>query len=103
MADPSNRGINFPEPKQSDGGTLGAIKDKAQDVASSVANTAQQAWDSTRHQAQQVASSIGNTAEETYDSVNGFIRRYPLACVFGGFLVGMLVAGGISLPLARRE
>ena len=106
MPEPSNRGVHFPEPqhKQADQGTLGVIKDRAQDMASGVADTAQKAWEGTREGAQKAwdstregvenaASYVGNTAEEAFDSVTGFIRRYPVACVMGGFFVGLLAAG----------
>jgi hypothetical protein len=100
MADPINRGVNFPEQtKQAVLGTVGEIKDKAQDMASSVATTAQKAWDSTREQVENVASQIGDKAEEAVENVTGFIRRYPVASVLGGFFLGYFAAcalGGMS-------
>jgi hypothetical protein len=92
MAEPFNRGINFPETKQSAQSAVSDIKEKAQDVATSVADTAQKAWDSTREQVGNVASQIGDTAEDAFENVTGFIRRYPVASVLGGFFVGYFAA-----------
>jgi hypothetical protein len=119
MNEPSNRGVPFPEQhRQSDTGglkekaqdTLGAVKEKAQDLAGSAQQAwdstkqqAHQAWDTTRQQASQMASNAGETFEEAFDSVNGFIRRYPLACVLGGVFIGFLAAGALStLAEVRR-
>jgi ElaB/YqjD/DUF883 family membrane-anchored ribosome-binding protein len=97
MPEPSNRGIHFPEQtKQSAQSTMSDIKDKAQDVASSVADQAQQAWDSAREQVGNVASQIGDTAEDAIENVTSFIRRYPVACVLGGFFVGFFAATAVS-------
>jgi hypothetical protein len=70
------------------GGTLGAIQEKAQEMASSVAERAQGAWDSTR----QTASSVAETAGDAWDEVIGFMRRYPAATFFAGMAVGCLLA-----------
>lgn len=113
MPEPSNRGIHFPEQQQQTkakheaANVVETVKDKAHELASSVGNSAQEAWDSTRHQAQeawdstrqqaqQYASQIGHSAEEALDSTNQFIRRYPVACVVGGFLIGALFAGAFG-------
>ncbi len=112
MAEPSNRGVNFPEQHQhkQPESTLGTVKEKAQDLASSAASSAQQAWDSTKQQAQQawdstknrvqdMTSNVGDTFEEAFDSVQGFVRRYPLACIAGGFLVDFLAASAlVNMP-----
>ncbi len=106
MPEPSNRGINFPEQSKSSesGGTMGTVRDKAQEMASSVASSAQQAWDTTRRQVQDAASNVGETFEDAFGNVNHFVRRYPLACVLGGFFVGFLAAsamGGMSSGYGR--
>jgi hypothetical protein len=69
-------------------GVLGTIKDKASELASGVATTAEQAWDTTRN----VASSVASTAEEAWDSVSSFMRRYPMATFFIGAGFGFLLA-----------
>jgi ElaB/YqjD/DUF883 family membrane-anchored ribosome-binding protein len=106
MANPGNRGVNFPEQqgrtgtqggtRQEGGGVMESLKEKASDVASTVASTAEGAWDATKHAAQSVAS----TAEDAWDSVNSFMRRYPMAtfCIGAGF--GFLVA---QLFTSRRS
>jgi ElaB/YqjD/DUF883 family membrane-anchored ribosome-binding protein len=70
------------------GGTLGTIQEKAGELASSVAEQAQQAWDTTR----QAASSVAETAGDAWDEVAGFMRRYPLATFLAGAAVGFLLA-----------
>jgi ElaB/YqjD/DUF883 family membrane-anchored ribosome-binding protein len=111
MANPGNRGVggfteqqrgqeagrnpgqagNRPE-EQGAGGVLGTIKDKASELASNVASTAEHAWDTTKHVAQNVGSTVATTAEDAWDSVSGFMRRYPLATFFIGAGVGFLMA-----------
>jgi ElaB/YqjD/DUF883 family membrane-anchored ribosome-binding protein len=100
MANPSNRGVGFPEQQRAPGtraeeqaaGVLGTMKEKASEVAGAVASTAEQAWDTTRHAAQNVASSVASTAEDAWDSMSHFMRRYPMATLFIGAGFGFLLA-----------
>jgi hypothetical protein len=71
---------------------MGTLKEKAQDVASSVSGAAGDAWDSTRHMAENVASSVATGAEEAWDSVVSCMRRYPLASFGAGVGLGFLLA-----------
>jgi ElaB/YqjD/DUF883 family membrane-anchored ribosome-binding protein len=89
---------NMPE-EQGATGVLGTIKEKASDLASGVASTAEHAWDATRHAAQNVASTVATGAEEAWDSVTGFMRRYPLATLGIGVGIGFLLA---ELLMSRR-
>lgn len=72
-------------------GMLGNVVEGAQNLASSVASAAGQAWDSTRDVAQKAASTVANTAEDVWDSTTGFMRRYPFATLAIGFGLGFLV------------
>jgi len=121
MAEPSNRGITFPEQQKREVGNVvetvkdkahdlaGTVKDKAQELAGSAQQAwdsgkhqAQQAWDSGKHQAQQYAAQVGDKVENAFDDVQSFVRRYPIACVMGGFFVGALFAGACNLSSSRR-
>jgi ElaB/YqjD/DUF883 family membrane-anchored ribosome-binding protein len=73
-----------------------AVKEKAQDMASSVASTAEEAWDSTREGVQRAASAIADTAGDAWGDVTGFMRRYPFATLFAGIGVGFLLAQVIN-------
>jgi len=74
----------------------GAVKDKAQQMASSVADVAEEAWDSTRQGVQQAASSAANTAGEAWDSLTTCMRRYPLAVFFTGIGLGFVLAKALD-------
>jgi ElaB/YqjD/DUF883 family membrane-anchored ribosome-binding protein len=112
MANPGNRGV-FSEqqrgheagrggnrPEEQAAGMMGTVKDKASELASNVASTAEQAWDATRETAQNVASTVASTAEDAWDSMSSFMRRYPIAtfCIGAGF--GFLLA---ELLTSRRS
>jgi hypothetical protein len=73
-------------------GVASTVKDKAGDLASNVAETAQEAWDSTRQGVQNAASAVASSAEDAFDSVTDFMRRYPGATFVAGFALGCLVA-----------
>jgi hypothetical protein len=77
---------------QGEGGVAGAIKEKAQDVASSVSSTASEAWESAKRGVQDAASSVSEYSGDAWDSVNTFMTRYPFATFLCGFGLGMLVA-----------
>jgi ElaB/YqjD/DUF883 family membrane-anchored ribosome-binding protein len=78
-----------------EGGVSGmatAVKDKAQDVASAVASTAEDAWDSTREGVQQAASAVAHTAGDAWGEVTGLMRRYPFGTLCVGIGVGFLLS-----------
>ena len=65
MAEPSNRGITFPEQQKREASSVvETVKDKAQELAGS----AQQAWDSSKQQAQRYASQVGDKVEDVLTS-----------------------------------
>jgi ElaB/YqjD/DUF883 family membrane-anchored ribosome-binding protein len=92
-------------------GTLGsmttAVKEKAQELASTVTSRAEEAWDTTKQTAQQAASAVVRRAENTWEEVAGVMRRYPVAtfCVgIGiGFLLSQLVKNRETLEPGRRN
>jgi ElaB/YqjD/DUF883 family membrane-anchored ribosome-binding protein len=111
MANPGNRGVfseqqrgleagRSPGATEQAAGIMGTVKDKASELASNVASTAEQAWDATRQTAQNVASTVASTAEDAWDSMSSFMRRYPIAtfCIGAGF--GFLLA---ELFASRRS
>ncbi len=116
MANPGNRGFEFSGQQRgheagrggtTQGGTrqegsegiVGTIKDKASELASTVASTAGDAWDSTREMASNVASTVASTAGDAWDSARSFMRNYPVATFCIGLGVGFLLA---ELFVARR-
>ena len=119
MADRENRGFTGPEfgsraKESTASGTMGAVKDKAQEFASDVAGkagdawettkqTASDAWETTRHTAQDYAGTAMNRAEEAFDSFGGFVRRYPVASVLCALGVGFLMAGGMQCMMSNRR
>jgi hypothetical protein len=58
--------------------TTSLVKERAQEMASSVASKAEEIWDSTKQGVQQAASTVATTAEEAFDSVTHFYEEVPL-------------------------
>jgi hypothetical protein len=95
------------------GSVIGAIKDKAQNVASTVADKAAgaweatrdttrqwagtaadkagQAWDTTRTEAQHLASVTADRAEDAFEWSTSCMRRHPYAMLLTMFGVGFLM------------
>jgi hypothetical protein len=69
-----------------------AATEKVQEMASSVASQAEQAWESTRRGVQDMSSGIASGAEDAWESVSGFMSRYPVPMFFVGIGVGFLLA-----------
>lgn len=72
-------------------GVLEQVKDKAQDVASTVAEKAEDLWGSTKQGIQEASSTVADQAEDTFLTVTGFMSRYPLATFFTGCCLGVLL------------
>jgi hypothetical protein len=112
MVGPVNRGFGTLEqgqPAQEAKGTKGGkqestgaagvvetVKEKAQDLASGAATTAEEMWDSTRHGVQRAYSAVADTAGEALEGVTDFMRRYPFATLMIGFGLGFLAAQALS-------
>ena len=97
MANTVNQG--FPggqQPHTANEGTLGGmastVKDTVGDVASSVATTAEDAWDSTRDGVRRAASTVSHTAGDAWEDLTGLMRRYPFGTLCVGIGVGFLLS-----------
>jgi len=100
MAGAVDRGSGFAErqagQQTSAGGVLETARDKAQELASSAATKAEEAWDRTRQGAQELASHVAGTAEEAWVSVHTFFRRYPVTMFCVGLGLGFLIARALE-------
>jgi hypothetical protein len=92
MATESRQGQGGQQSHRANEGTLGevasGVRDRAEDVASSVASTAGQAWDSTR----QAASAVADTAGDAWGELTGLMRRYPFGTLFVGIGLGFVLS-----------
>src|SRR5262249_30167891 len=70
----------------------GQVQDKVQDAASSMAHSAEEAWDSASQGVRRGAHAAAETAENFWDEATGLVRRYPVASVLIAFGLGCLVA-----------
>jgi ElaB/YqjD/DUF883 family membrane-anchored ribosome-binding protein len=70
----------------------GGVMEKAQEMASTVASKAGDAWESTKQGAQQAASAVADTAQDAWEQVTSFMRRYPAATLCVGLGLGFLLA-----------
>jgi ElaB/YqjD/DUF883 family membrane-anchored ribosome-binding protein len=97
MASTGNQGFGAQrEPQKTNEGTYGGvgsvIKEKVENAASSVASTAEEAWDSTRQGVQRAASTVAGTAEDAWAEMTGLMRRYPFGTLCVGIGVGFLMS-----------
>jgi hypothetical protein len=79
--------------ESSPGSVAGTVKDKAEELVSSLGSRVGDAWDSTKHGAQYAASAVADTAEGAWDEIIGFVSHHPLATVAAG--------GGLAYLLFR--
>jgi ElaB/YqjD/DUF883 family membrane-anchored ribosome-binding protein len=84
-------------------GVLETAKDKAQEWASNVATSAEQAWETTKSGAQQMVSSVSSTAESAMNNVTTFIRRNPIASIACSVAFGFVLAEALSLFSSSRK
>ncbi len=99
MATPGERGYGF-QSQQSPEGVLETVKDKAQELASTAAARAQDAWESTKQGTQQAASAVATRAEDAWDRMTNCMSRYPLATLLTGLGLGFALAALVR-ELAR--
>ena len=86
-------GTSQPRGEEGTVGSMAAsVKDKAQELASTVTSRAEAAWDTTKQTAQQAASAAVSRAENTWDEVAGLMRRYPVASLCVGIAVGFALS-----------
>lgn len=91
---------------QTAGGTATAVKETAQNWASTAASRAEQAWDTTRESAQRFASDVATRTEDAWESFSRFISRHPVSSILFLFSMGFLVASTLQCMAesnARRE
>ncbi len=101
MADINDRGSGFSQqpssPSEGAGGRLGeALRQGAQQVGSTVASQATEAWDTTRRQAQELASRAASQAEDAFSELTRFIRRHPVPSILVALGLGIAVAGSLK-------
>jgi hypothetical protein len=99
MANQHNRGFGSTGPQGQSGGVsgragdfAGAVKDKAQGLASQAADTAERVWDRTREAGREVASTVAGAAEDVWGRMTECMRSYPLATFFAGMGLGFCLA-----------
>ena len=80
------------------GETLQQAASSVGDVASTVAHTAQDAWDSTRQGVSQGAGYVADMAGDFWGDATNMVRRYPVASVLIAFGLGCLCAGLFRVP-----
>jgi hypothetical protein len=109
MNNPSEHGPTFREQQgrsqtgqTEHGGTMGALKEKAQELGSTIASGAQQAWDATSRQTREWAGDVARTAENAWEGFGNTIRRNPVASLLIAFGVGFVLGGGLGFG-ARRS
>lgn len=78
------------KPEES-GGVMGAVMEGAENIASSVASYAGQAWDATRSGAQSAGTAVAHGAEVAWDSTTDFMRRYPIVTLAAGVSIGFML------------
>ncbi len=76
------------EHHRADEGTLGGVTSAVQEAASSVASTAQDAWDGTRR----AATAMADTAGDAWGELTGLMRRYPFGTLFVGVGIGFVLS-----------
>ena len=72
-------------------GVAGALKEKAQDLASTVTSSAEEAWEGAREGARRAATAVAGTAENAWASMTQCMSRYPLATFGMGICLGILL------------
>src|SRR5687768_9619853 len=77
--------------EESSGGVMGAVMEGAENLASSVAGYAGQAWDATRSGVQTGASAVAQGAGVAFDSTTEFMRRYPIVTLAAGMSIGFML------------
>jgi len=88
MAEVKNRPMT-----QHAGNVMEDLKDRAQDVASTVTHKAEEALDTAQQSARQAASYVGKQAGTAWEGLTDCMSRYP----FATFAVGI----GLGLFLGR--
>ena len=80
----------------------GQVKDTAREWASSVAGGARQAWESTREGTREFAHRVGDRAEEAWEGTGNLIRRHPVASLLVALGFGFVLGQALALGTRRR-
>jgi ElaB/YqjD/DUF883 family membrane-anchored ribosome-binding protein len=67
------------------------LKDRAQDVATTVAHKAEEALDTAQQGARQAASYVGRQTETAWQSLTDCMSRYPIATLAVGIGLGIFL------------
>jgi hypothetical protein len=76
---------------------MSTVQEKAREWASGTAQSAEQAWETTRRTAQDLTTGAADTAEQAWDNLSTIARRYPIATFFCGMALGFLLAEATRL------
>lgn len=71
---------------------LGGLQDRASQMASAVAATAEKTWDRARKGMADLPDQFGGKAQQLWSSMISCMRSYPLAVFFTGIGLGMVLA-----------
>ncbi len=82
--------------------TAKAAGQQVADAASTAAEKASCAWDSTRHTAEELGSQVADRAQTAHADAVIFIRSHPLTTVFSALGVGILLGAALTLGGSRR-
>jgi hypothetical protein len=84
------------------GELAGTVKERAEQLTSSAATTAREAWEATREQAQRFASTASTGVEDAWDTMRTFVRQHPYAALAGAFGLGLVCVGLCNLTTHER-
>ena len=84
-------------------GAMSAVKEKVQDTMSTVADKAENLWDSTKQGVTQAASTVAHTAEDAWGSTTSCMSRYPVATFLTGLGLGVTLALALQNLLETEE
>jgi hypothetical protein len=74
------------------GESAGHMKDRAREFASGISDQAGETWRGACEGMQEGFSSVSHRAEDLWGDVTGMIRRYPVASLAAAFGLGCLVS-----------
>jgi ElaB/YqjD/DUF883 family membrane-anchored ribosome-binding protein len=85
------------------GETAGQLKEKAREYASGWASQAEESWRGAREGMQENFSGMTQRAEDFLDDVTGLIRRYPVASVAIAFGLGCLASFALTMTSSSDD
>jgi ElaB/YqjD/DUF883 family membrane-anchored ribosome-binding protein len=85
------------------GETAGQLKEKAREYTSGWASQAEETWRGAREGLQENISGMAQRAEDFLGDVTGLIRRYPIASVAIAFGLGCLASAALSMTSSSDD